>query len=612
MEKTTAIIAGILLLSAIQPACGSQKSKIGKPNILWILTDDHRYDSIRAFNKIMAGEENSPLGYVESPNTDKLAEVGTTFINTYCHAQACAPSRASMHTGRYPFHSGIYEFEWFNNNAEHWKPSLPEQMAALGYQTFHVGKLGFRIRSTFPNGRFGTYQVYQQDISFHKMFAEGLTGWSKGDVNEVDGIKLDKPVHCDWFRTPDGQWEYTGYGLNTIPGLEEHSKRIDEKYDILRKYSSPDQRQYGYGEIIGGVSSQPAGKNRDGRYTTEMVKFLENPEKTLKIGSQTYTGVDPGKPLFVNIGYDFPHTPVLPPESFRNRFKDKKYKIPEVDPAEFDKLPPQLQGLIKKAASDHYSDADKQQMVQDYYAYCAYGDHLVGEAVEAFLSYCKKQRQPWMVVYVCGDHGWKLNEHGAIYKFSPWQTDSLDPIIVVSSDKKRFPAGKVVTDLTEFVDIAPTCMAAGGANLKDPRFEYLDGFDLAKVASGELEPRDYIVGEQHAVTGPRATIRTKDYMFSIKSRPKNKMGGKEMDWAMKAAYKDLEPVLYDMKRDPGELNNLAFNPEYKEIAEKMKAKLLNIVIGDSRVEVKWGPKGDGTEVSRSNFAPAADDKKLKL
>jgi arylsulfatase A-like enzyme len=54
--------------------------------VLWILTDDHRYDSIRAFNQILHGREMSELGYVESPNTDRLAKMGTTFINTYCQA----------------------------------------------------------------------------------------------------------------------------------------------------------------------------------------------------------------------------------------------------------------------------------------------------------------------------------------------------------------------------------------------------------------------------------------------------------------------------------------------------------------------------------------------
>ncbi|MDZ8117563.1 sulfatase-like hydrolase/transferase [Pontiella agarivorans] len=605
MKIVKTAVLTMVVLSSLSAVAARQ------PNILWVLTDDHRYDSIRAFNKMITGEEKSALGYVESPNTDKLAEMGTTFINTYCHAQGCAPSRASMHTGRYPFRSGIYEFEWFNNNVEHWKPSLPEQMAELGYQTFHVGKLGFRIRSTYPNGRFGTYQVYEQDISFHKMFDEGFTDWSKGIVTEVNGIKLEEPLHCDWLRTPEGSWDYTGYALNKIPGLENHSRMIDEKYDILRKYSSPDQQQHGYGEIIGGVCPVPAGDSRDGRYTTELIKFLKNPNEKLEIGSQTYTGVDPDKPLFANIGYDFPHTPVLPPKSFRDRFAKKTYTIPEVDKDEFGKLPPQLQGLIKKAASDHYSDEDKQQMVQDYYAFCAYGDHLIGQAVEAFVKYSKKQKQPWMIIYVCGDHGWRLNEHGSIYKFAPWKTDALDPIIVVSSDKQKFPAGKVVTDLTEFVDIAPTCMAAGGADLVKKEYDYLDGFDLAQVTAGKVE-RDYIIGESHAVTGPRATMRTKQYMFSIKSRPKNRMGGKDMKWAMKASYKELEPVLYDLNRDPDELNNLAFNPEYQGIAMKMKEKLLNIVIGDNRVEVNWNSNGDGTEIFRSNFAPDADDRKLNL
>lgn len=90
------------------------------------------------------------------------------------------------------------------------------------------------------------------------------------------------------------------------------------------------------------------------------------------------------------------------------------------------------------------------------------------------------------------------------------------------------------------------------------------------------------------------------------------MAGKQMNWAMNASYKELEPVLYDLKRDPNELNNVAYNQEYRRIAEAMKDKLLNIVIGDNRREVNWTPNGSGTETATSNFAPGADDKKLKL
>ena len=85
-----------------------------------------------------------------------------------------------------------------------------------------------------------------------------------------------------------------------------------------------------------------------------------------------------------------------------------------------------------------------------------------------------------MIVYVCGDHGWKMNDHGAVSKLNPWDVDCHNPIIVVSSDKNAYPAGNVVTDYTEFVDIAPTCLSAAGARLTDPTFDYLDGYNLAE------------------------------------------------------------------------------------------------------------------------------------
>ena len=103
-----------------------------KPNILYILTDDQRYDSVKTFNQEIDGREMSELGYIESPEVDKLAAQGTTFINTYVQAAGCAPSRAVILQGRYTFRSGVYEFEYHNNKAEHMKPSLPEQMVELG------------------------------------------------------------------------------------------------------------------------------------------------------------------------------------------------------------------------------------------------------------------------------------------------------------------------------------------------------------------------------------------------------------------------------------------------------------------------------------------------
>ncbi|WP_405295635.1 sulfatase-like hydrolase/transferase [Algibacter sp. Ld11] len=584
-----------------------------KPNVLWVLTDDQRYDAIRAFNKILDNREMSELGYVESPNVDKLTQMGTTFINTYCQATGCAPSRASMMTGRYPFRSGVYEFEYHNNQAEHSKPSLPEQMVDLGYETLHIGKLGFRLRTT-KNGKFQSAEVFQKNIDFKQLRKDGLTDWGKDWFHELDGKKLDQPMkNLEFFVNPEGEFEYilSEEAEKEFPKYNGTALTTAKKYDLFRKYSKKNPKSNYEGMILAGVSSRKAGKTRDGYYASIFDDYLKNENAEFTVGSRSFKGVNTEKPLFCHIGFDFPHTPVLPPASFRDRFQKYTYKVPVFNKEELEKMPAQLKKQINNAYADDFTDEEKHKMIQDYYAFCAYGDALVGETTDAFIKYSEEKKQPWMIVYVCGDHGWKLNDHGSISKFSSWEIDSHNPIVVVSSDKKAFPAGKVVRDFTEFVDIAPTILAASGADLDNQKFNYLDGLDMAKVASEDISARDYIVGESHAVTGPRAFIRTKDYVFSMQTRP-NKKRGENMDWALHSSYSDLDPALYDMKNDPKEVNNLAFDKGYSKIAQTMKEKLINIVLGDNRVEVKWGKRGDGTEVFRSNFAPGAHDYKLKL
>lgn len=568
-----------------------------QPNVLWIVTDDQRYDSIQAFNRMLHDRDHSKLGPVESPNVDRLAKMGTTFINTYCQAPGCAPSRASMHYGRYPFRSGIYEFEYHNNTLDHCRPTLPEEMAELGYQTIQIGKLGVRIKDLNEQGKTSNRQIYQTSIGSKFLAAEGLAEWGKAWFGKLDGKKLDKPLKSvEFFITPEGEVEMTNPQLEAFEKYKGQSKRVDEKYDLLRHFNKKKPKAYGSGMVISGVSSREAGKTRDGYYASVFGDYLKNANQPFEVGSQSFDGVDTSKPLFCHIGFDFPHTPVNPPKSFRDRFQQFDYNVPKFDEAELKTMAKQTKKQVMMGYSDHLTDEQKLKMTQDYYAFCAYGDTLVGNAVDNFIAYSEKQNQQWMVVYVCGDHGWKLNDHGSISKFSSWDVDSHNPIIVVSSDKQAFPADKVVTDFTEFVDISPTILNAAGAKLDDDRFEHLDGFSLADIASGKQPARDYVIGECHAVTGPRAWIRTKEYVFSCQTRP-YKTRGKDMQWAIEASYEDLDPALYHSASDPTEVNNLAFDDNHREVANALKSELLETIFRD-RVEVNWGKWGEGTESFR--------------
>ena len=68
-----------------------------RPNIILIITDQQRYDTISALG----------FDHCITPNLDKLVAGGTTFEQCHVTAASCAPARASLFTGYYPHSTGI-------------------------------------------------------------------------------------------------------------------------------------------------------------------------------------------------------------------------------------------------------------------------------------------------------------------------------------------------------------------------------------------------------------------------------------------------------------------------------------------------------------------------
>ncbi len=110
----------------------------GRPNVVFIITDQQRFDTIAA------------LGYshAKTPNLDRLVKEGTAFTRTYVTAPSCAPSRASLFTGLYPHTTGVLR------NDDPWNHSWVEQLAEAGYRCVNVGKM-----HTYP---------YETSVGFHE------------------------------------------------------------------------------------------------------------------------------------------------------------------------------------------------------------------------------------------------------------------------------------------------------------------------------------------------------------------------------------------------------------------------------------------------------------
>lgn len=585
----------------------AQKSK--KPNILWIITDDQRKDSNGYYNEIVTGKKDSPLGYIESPNLDALAKEGVVFTNIHCNSPACAPSRTSIISGKYPHHSGVYGFEYYNSEPSFSTKILPQVMNEQGYETSYFGKAGYRNKSVDNIKNL----FFQRHITDNQLSNAGFTDWNKrafwGKINgksEQIDTKLE-------FYYPNGEKKDWSTTANASEKDKLTRQTVEKELDILYGHSEDMESTL----IYGGVNSMPGDKTLDGYTLNEFSNYLKNQDTPYKnvLGKAT-TGANSKAPIFSALGFHFPHTPVMPPKEFRDRFKDKVYKIPEFDKKlELSKLPKQLVDMYNKLTSDNFTYQEKQQAIRDYYAFCAYGDYIVGKAVADFKAYSKKNNQEYMIVYLCGDHGWQLGEQGIESKFTPWDLSTHTSAIIVSSDKTKYPAGKVYKGLAEYVDIMPTILAAGGVDLSAKEYDYLDGYDLGAMLNDKKLSKDYIVGEINCIVGPRAYIKSKDFSFSMQTRknrgqPSPKFPPNvDIKWGIDAPREEVQMALYDLRKDPLERNNLANDKAYKALADWFRLKLGNIVLGDGRIECDWKNNKD---FNKSDFALGSDDKKLVI
>ncbi len=100
-----------------------------RPNILWICTDQQRYDTIGALGN----------PHIRTPNIDRLVYEGVAFTHAYCQNPICTPSRASFLTGMYP--SSVHACM---NGNDHWADAAPlvtKLLADAGYDCGLAGKL---------------------------------------------------------------------------------------------------------------------------------------------------------------------------------------------------------------------------------------------------------------------------------------------------------------------------------------------------------------------------------------------------------------------------------------------------------------------------------------
>jgi arylsulfatase A-like enzyme len=137
---------------ALLGACASSEatpdraSVVARPNVLLILSDDHRDDHLSC-----AGH---PL--LRTPGLDRLAAEGTRFTNAFVTTPICAASRASVLTGL-PEHAHRYTFGVPPLSERVGERTYPVLLRRAGYRTGFVGKLGVRVAPGYTDEAFDTF-----------------------------------------------------------------------------------------------------------------------------------------------------------------------------------------------------------------------------------------------------------------------------------------------------------------------------------------------------------------------------------------------------------------------------------------------------------------------
>ncbi len=182
-------IAAVVLLATTFAKFGLAEER---PNVLFILTDDQRYDALSCM-----GHQS-----LKTPNIDRLASEGLLFKNHFCTTSLCSPSRASILSGLYAHAHGVV-----NNFTEYPSEmvSFPLRLQDSGYSTAYIGKWHMGEKNDMPRPGFdyfvthkGQGQYFDTEFNFNGKGRRVVKGYYTNVVTEmaidwIDEQKSDKP-----------------------------------------------------------------------------------------------------------------------------------------------------------------------------------------------------------------------------------------------------------------------------------------------------------------------------------------------------------------------------------------------------------------------------------
>ena len=519
MSKILRIGLGLLLSTGFL-ACktgNETETTTQRPNIVFIMSDDHGYQAISAYNDT----------YINTPNIDRIAQEGMLFTNASVTNSICAPSRATILTGKHTHINGkidnISKFDTTN-------VTFPQLFQEAGYQTAMFGKLHF---GNNPLGVDEFKILPGQGDYYNPRFITNtgdttITGYVTDIITDlaIDWLDhrrepgkpfllmyLHKAPHRSWLPKEEHFREYTKKEFPVPSSL----------FDNYRRSGEPGIR---------GISTAAASAEMN--ILEHMTLGYDN-----KIRPET----------LLELGIEERHMNLRPLS-----------KMNEVQRASWDAVYDPIDEAFRKAYP-HMNDSTLtlwkyQRYLQDYLATIASVDDNVGR----LLNYLEeKDLEENTVVIYTSDQGYYLGEHGWFDKRFMYNESFKTPLLI--KWPHTITPGTTEDEMVQNLDFAQTFLEIAGIDAP----EDMQGESLLPLLKGEKESWDRDAVYYHYYEYPGVHAAKRHYGIATE------------DYKLIHFYYDIDEwELYDQKKDPQELHNVFYDPEYREVREEMMQKLKEV------------------------------------
>ncbi|WP_395339151.1 sulfatase [Ningiella sp. W23] len=491
-----------------------------RPNIVFIMTDDHAYQAISAY-----GSNRN-----QTPNIDQLAAQGMRFDRAFVTNSICAPSRAVILTGKHSHLNGVRDNH--HGGFDGSQNTFPKLLQANGYATAIVGK--WHLESA-PTG-----------------FDYWRTLPGQGDY------------YMPEFNTPDGKITKQGYVTDVITDMAidwlDNLRDKDKPFMLMYQHKAPHREWMPAQEYL----------------TAYKDAHIAEPD-TLFDDYATRGSAAKEAEMRISDHMGFTNDTKVPPEQvkrmgledfakwYERAYNNNLVRLTAEERANWDAV----YGPIMEAFEQSNPRGDDlirwkyQRYMQDYLASIDSVDKNVGRILDYLDD--NQLSDNTMVVYT-SDQGFYLGEHGWFDKRFMYEESLRTPLIV------RWPntvsPGSINNDLVQNLDFAQTFLQAAGVDAPND----MQGRSLIPLFEHDT-PADW-----------RTAIFYHYYEYPGIHAVKRHYGIRTERYKLIHFYHDVDEwELYDLQNDPQELNNLIGKPEYAQIVSELGSKLaaLRSSYGDS-------------------------------